>query len=180
MKERQIIRMMGQREIELLELKKMLARKRQPKLKLSNEERKSNIIERIAESRERARNKSIELKRRLDLEKELNLSYRHFRLPYEITGPILSIGWRVIRILKENFISYSVAICSKNDYFDRKEARNHINDRFNSGHYVTFSMNNSDTIELKSFDELILGHFRAHKFDTTVFNMDIPLNAKFI
>ena len=177
MKEKQIIRLIGMRERDLETLQLNLERKRQPKPKLSREERKANIIVKTNEVRLRQREKIKELKRRLDLAKKLNLSYRHFRAPYETIGPILSIGWKV----KESIIAYSIAICSKNDYFDRTEARHYINERFDDGFVAEFSINTpNEGIELKGSDELIIGHFLAHKFDKTIFDMEIPSNAKFV
>ena len=66
------------------------------------------------------------------------------------------------------------------NYFDRKEARTYINYRFSYGATATITMPITEGIELKRVDELIRGHFLAYKFDDTIFDLEIPSNARFV
>ena len=155
------------------------------KIELSEEEELEITTEKI--NAEAFRAVEAEKVRKLDeeLEKELNLQYRHFRNG-QSKGPIVSIGWTSGR--KGNDIiefTYTIAICSKNDFFSRKAARREINERYSIGNVISFSVidhNHLQTVPtVKGDSEMIKGHYNSHKTDPGLFGMImIPQPAKFI
>jgi len=178
-KEKQIERKIDKINNELMHYNSMLIMKQNPKPSLTMEEQKLKMekifqqvkIDRLAKEYEN------------DLERELGLSYRHFKQSGQSKGPIISIGWRVNH--EDNFseYEYTIAICSKNDFFDRGYARSLINERFNMQNTIRFCIENITpgvTPVIKGEIELIKGHYNANKIPNVFSMKEIPNNARFI
>jgi hypothetical protein len=97
-----------------------------------------------------------------DLQKSLNLEYRYFRFWFNGDREIsISVGWkRIVYDFDVDSIRYSIALQSKKDSFSRKEARKHINKRFNEGFSAEIPIANG--IRNRNIDQLIAWHYNTH------------------
>jgi hypothetical protein len=91
-----------------------------------------------------------------ELQNQLGLEYRYIRL---VTDQLNMVAFCIGYKRNDEYVNYSVALKSKNDKFNRRIARNFINDRYRKGEMVTFFCD--PEIKNKQIVNVIVSHWNS-------------------
>jgi len=129
--------------------------------------------QRAEELFEKAQVRKNQEEKEAKLQFDLALHYRYFRFypPDVWTTSVevaISVGWKIIKVNNKELVSYAIALQSKKDTFSRKEARKHINDRWEKGLVAYFELPSGIK---RNVDTLIAWHYNSHTMLPTEYGL---------